>query len=114
VPNLDDWKPLQELIDSLGVQSLMDSTKWKGNSDASNSSGLSLHPSGFSQKKDFILQYINSSIWFKDTNDTTSHWHLHIDGHNNDDVYYFHTHDNEVFIRRFAVRCVCDTFVQGD
>lgn len=109
IPDLKDWASLRRMIDTLGVQSLMDSTHWQGNADATNATGLNLHPSGFHQKRAFVLQYVNSSIWFNDPSDTTSHWHLHVDGHNNVYPYYFHTHDDEVFIRRFAVRCVCDS-----
>jgi hypothetical protein len=81
---------------------------WTGNGSASNSSGLSLVPSGFKQKKHLMLQNINGSFWFNDPSDSGSHWHLHIDGNNNVEPYFFHNHEEEVFYRYFAIRCVCE------
>lgn len=108
IPNLDDWRTLKKIIDREKVYALMDSTYWIKNDSATNSSGLSLQPHGFIHKKEFLWQYLDCTIWFKDTVDTTTHWHLHLDGDNNDYPYFFHDHGKELFKRRFAVRCVCD------
>lgn len=108
IPNLSDWGILKKIIDEESVYSLMDTTYWVKNDSATNSTGLNLHPYGFKHKRKFMLQYLNSTFWFKDTVDTNTHWHLHIDGDNNLLPYYFHDHGDELFKRRFAVRCVCD------
>lgn len=108
IPNLEDWKTLKKIIDTENIYALMDSSYWVKNDSANNSSGLSLQPHGFIHKRKFFGQFINSTIWFKDTVDTTTHWHLHVDGDNNEYPYYFHDHGDELFKRRFAVRCVCD------
>jgi uncharacterized protein (TIGR02145 family) len=108
IPNLSDWGILKKIIDEESVYSLMDTTYWVKNDSATNSSGLNLQPYGFKHKRKFINQYLNSTFWFKDTVDTNTHWHLHMDGENNLDPYYFHDHGEELFVRRFAVRCVCD------
>lgn len=109
VPDLNDWKILEELIDSASVFALFEGKHWKGNEElATNSSGLSLVPSGFKHKKKFLLQYINSTIWFLDSNEEGNNWHFHTDGVNNKEPFYFHTHEDEVYIRKFAVRCVAD------
>ncbi|MEZ4891651.1 MAG: FISUMP domain-containing protein [Saprospiraceae bacterium] len=80
VPNKTDWKILEEIIDKDGIQALYLGQNWKSNEEASNSSGLSLVPSGFKHKKKFLHQYLNSTIWFDDSTAEGSNWHLHTDG----------------------------------
>ncbi|NNE55805.1 MAG: hypothetical protein HKN32_07290 [Flavobacteriales bacterium] len=108
LPSTEDWDILKEIIEENGVQALYKPDHWKNNEEASNSSGLSLVPSGFKHKRKFQLQYINSTIWFNENTNQGSHWHFHTDGNNNADPFYFHTHDGEVFVRKFAIRCVCE------
>ena len=108
LPNRGDWNTLKSIIDTGGVHALYNGMNWKNNDSASNSSGLSLVPSGFQHKKDFLFQYINSTIWFNDSTAEGSNWHFHTDGNNNEAPYYYHTHNDEVYVRKFAVRCVCD------
>ena len=108
IPNKTDWKILEEIIDREGVHALYQGQNWKNNEKASNSTGLSLVPSGFKHKKKFLYQYLNSTIWFNDSTQEGSNWHFHTDGQNNAEDYYFHTHEKEVYFRKFAVRCVCE------
>ncbi len=108
IPNKDDWMVLKRIIDQDGTQALYQGKNWTQNEAASNSSGLSLVPSGFKHKKKFFHQYLNSTIWFDDPSDEKSNWHFHTDGKNNEEAYYFHTHGKEVYVRKFAIRCVCD------
>ncbi|MBL7941570.1 MAG: hypothetical protein JNM00_02330 [Flavobacteriales bacterium] len=107
-PNLSDWKGLQTVMDSLGVDALYDGTRWINNEQAGNETGLSLVPSGFKDKRKFLHQYYNCTIWFDIENEEGSNWHFHTDGNNNESPYYFHTHGNESEYRKFAVRCVRD------
>ena len=109
LPNKTDWKILEEIIAKEGVHALYLGHNWKNNEDASNSTGLSLVPSGFKHKKKFLHQYLNSTIWFNDITKEGSNWHFHTDGKNNVEEYYFHTHEEEVYDRKFAVRCVCES-----
>jgi uncharacterized protein (TIGR02145 family) len=108
LPNYNDWLVLKRIIDKEGVSALCDGRNWKNNENASNASGLSLVPSGFKHKKKFLHQYLNSSIWFDHSDEDGSNWHFHTDGKNNEQTYYFHTHEGEVYVRKFAVRCVCE------
>jgi len=109
VPNRADWEILEEIIANEGVQALYQGKNWKNNEEASNSTGLSLVPSGIKHKKKFLHQYLNSTIWFNDSTKEGSNWHFHTDGNNNEEAYYFHTHEKEVYVRKFAVRCVCES-----
>lgn len=108
LPNHDDWLTLKRIIDKEDISALYDGSHWQNNEDASNSSGLSLVPSGFKHKKKFLFQYLNSTIWFDHSSGEGSNWHFHTDGKNNEEPYYFHTHEDEVYVRKFAIRCVCE------
>ncbi len=80
-----------------------------GNENSKNESGLGLVPNGFKHNKKLFYQNMNSSIWFSEPNQPGSHWHLRIDGTNNDNPFYLHDHSEEVQKRSFAICCVCDS-----
>lgn len=108
IPTRDDWQVLKEIIETNGIDALYQGEHWRNHENASNSTGLSLVPSGFKHKRKFLYQYLNSTIWFNDSTMEGANWHFHTDGKNNEEEYYFHTHEDEVYVRKFAVRCVCD------
>lgn len=105
LPSTDDWKSLKKIK----INDLLDSTDWKNGELNTNSTGLSLQPSGMIHRKKFMNQFLNSTIWFEDKNDEKSHWHLHAHGPNNPDFpVVFHSHKESIKVRKFAVRCVCE------
>jgi uncharacterized protein (TIGR02145 family) len=112
LPGLREWQQLGSIIQLSGVFAFMDGRLWHRNKHADNSSGLSLLPSGFKHKRRWSHQYFNASYWFYEPSQTEKNWHLHIDGENNMDPYYFHEHENEVYKRRFTIRCVCEKLPQ--
>lgn len=103
LPNLNDWKS----INQKNIFALLDTSYWQNNHNHSNETGLSLQPSGIHNKNEFWNQYLNSTIWFQNKNNSKENWHLHVHGNNSPDTtHIFHHHKEKIRIRKFAVRCV--------
>lgn len=108
LPGLKEWQQLDSIIQKSSIYSLMDGIRWNRNTHADNRTGLSLQPSGFKHKRRWSHQYYNASYWFMEPTQPEINWHLHIDGENNMEPFYFHEHEKEVYKRRFTIRCVCE------
>ena len=102
LPAPDDW----EALSTLDVYALMDTLCWESRASNTNASGLTLQPSGYTHRDEHWNRRLSSAIWFHDPTDRRSHWHLHVHGDNGDTTHVFHTHKQDVRVRRFAVRCV--------
>ena len=110
LPTTQDWPELKAMMDELGVEAFMDGSEWEQHKWASNSTGLSLVPAGFKHKRHYLHQHVNCSLWFDNLPSEGGEelWHFHMDGTNNLEPYYFHSHAEEVYKRYFAIRCVCE------
>jgi len=107
LPNLEDWQS----INQKNIFSLLDTNHWHNNHNHTNKTGLSLQPSGIQNKNEFCNQYLNSTIWFQNQNMPKENWHLHIHGNNSPDTtHIFHHHKEKIRIRKFAVRCVTNSY----
>lgn len=109
VPTPKDWMILDSCIGHQGIYSLLDTLSWTYDSLITNSSGFSLNAGGYKiNRRKFDYLGISSSLWFNDSSDTKSNYHLHIHHTNEKDgSSHFHSH-NGVKNRKFYIRCVCE------
>lgn len=102
LPTRADWAAL----DTTDIFGLLDTLCWANAELHTNSTGLTLVPSGFKHKKAYWNRYLSGAIWFDDPKDPDSNWHLHMHGSNASFTHYLHDHKEKIKVRRFAVRCV--------
>jgi len=109
IPTPKDWIVLDRLINKVGIFGIVDTEFWKYDSLLTNSSGFSLLPGGYKLTRNkFNFEKISSSLWFNDSTNPKSNYHLHVHHATElDSTYFFHTHKG-VKNRKFQIRCVCE------
>ena len=109
IPTPNDWKILDSVINKVGIYGIMDTQFWKYDSLLTNISDFSLLPGGYKLSRNkFTFEKISSSLWFNDSTNSKSNYHLHVHHTTElDSSYIFHTHKG-VKNRKFYTRCVCE------
>ncbi|MCG8331537.1 MAG: hypothetical protein MI974_27855 [Chitinophagales bacterium] len=118
IPNLNDWQILKAQFQHDSIYALLDTINWETPIGHLNTSGLSLHGTGYQMKKNlFVGEGKATTIWINQMNKYDEYFHAHIFGgegtyfeksnYQTNEVLHAHPIEN-LNDRRFAIRCMCE------